>query len=72
MKLGVNTAILHDKPLREALEVIASLGLTRSRDQCRRVLADTALAGHRTAVRGCQPAAVPVDSSTAAGFPSLA
>ena len=28
MKLGVYTAILHDKPLREALEVIASLGLT--------------------------------------------
>src|SRR6476660_8224323 len=28
MKLGVYTAILHDKPLNEALEVIASLGLT--------------------------------------------
>src|SRR5258707_13592911 len=28
MKLGVYTAILHDKPPREALEVIASLGLT--------------------------------------------
>src|ERR1700712_4419582 len=28
MKLGVYTAILHDKPLREALEVIASIGLT--------------------------------------------
>ena len=28
MKLGVYTAILHDKPLKEALEVIASLGLT--------------------------------------------
>ena len=28
MKLGVYTAILHDKPLREALEAIASLGLT--------------------------------------------
>ena len=28
MKLGVYTAILHDRPLREALEVIASLGLT--------------------------------------------
>ena len=28
MKLGVYTAILHDKPLREALEIIASLGLT--------------------------------------------
>ncbi len=28
MKLGVYTAILHDKPLREALEVIASLGLS--------------------------------------------
>src|SRR3981189_3535930 len=27
MKLGVYTAILHDKPLREALEIIASLGL---------------------------------------------
>jgi len=28
MKLGVYTAILHDKPLNEALDVIASLGLT--------------------------------------------
>ena len=28
MKLGVYTAILHDRPLRETLEVIASLGLT--------------------------------------------
>ena len=28
MKLGVYTAILHDRPLREALEVIASMGLT--------------------------------------------
>lgn len=28
MKLGVYTAVLHDRPLREALEVIASLGLT--------------------------------------------
>ena len=28
MKLGVYTAILHDKPLKEALEIIASLGLT--------------------------------------------
>jgi sugar phosphate isomerase/epimerase len=28
MKLGVYTAILHDRPLREALEVIGSLGLT--------------------------------------------
>jgi sugar phosphate isomerase/epimerase len=28
MKLGVYTAILHDKPLREALEIIVSLGLT--------------------------------------------
>ena len=28
MKLGLYTAILHDRPLREALEVIASLGLT--------------------------------------------
>ena len=28
MKLGVYTAILHDRPLREALEVIASLGLS--------------------------------------------
>ena len=28
MKLGVYTAILHDRPLPEALEVIASLGLT--------------------------------------------
>ena len=27
MKLGVYTAILHDKPLKEALEIIASLGL---------------------------------------------
>ena len=33
MKLGVYTAILHDKPLNEALEVIASLGLVRRRDQ---------------------------------------
>ena len=31
MKLGVYTAILHDRPLREALEVIASLGLTGAR-----------------------------------------
>ncbi|MFF5010943.1 sugar phosphate isomerase/epimerase family protein [Streptomyces phaeochromogenes] len=28
MKLGIYTAILHDRPLREALEVIKSLGLT--------------------------------------------
>ncbi|MGD6741730.1 sugar phosphate isomerase/epimerase family protein [Streptomyces sp. BH106] len=28
MRLGVYTAILHDRPLREALETIASLGLT--------------------------------------------
>ncbi|WP_326731531.1 sugar phosphate isomerase/epimerase [Streptomyces phaeochromogenes] len=28
MKLGIYTAILHDRPLREALDVIASLGLT--------------------------------------------
>ncbi|MEU7304904.1 sugar phosphate isomerase/epimerase [Streptomyces sp. NPDC007189] len=28
MKLGIYTAILHDRPLREALEIITSLGLT--------------------------------------------
>ncbi len=28
MKLGVYNAILHDRPLPEALEVIANLGLT--------------------------------------------
>jgi sugar phosphate isomerase/epimerase len=28
MKLGVYTAILHDRPLPEALDVVASLGLT--------------------------------------------
>ncbi|HWM35523.1 MAG TPA: sugar phosphate isomerase/epimerase [Streptomyces sp.] len=28
MKLGIYTAVLHDRPLRESLEVIASLGLT--------------------------------------------
>ena len=29
MKLGVYTAILHDKQLKEALEIIASLGLKK-------------------------------------------
>ena len=28
MKLGIYTAVLHDRPLRESLDVIASLGLT--------------------------------------------
>jgi hypothetical protein len=28
MKLGVYTAVLHDRPLRKALEVIGSSGLT--------------------------------------------
>ena len=37
MKLGVYNAVLHDRPLPEALQVIAGLGLDRYRDQHRRL-----------------------------------
>ena len=51
MKLGVYTAILHDKPLREALEVIASLGLTGAEINAGGFLPTPHLPVRRTAVR---------------------
>ena len=68
MKLGVYTAILHDKPLREALEVIASLGLDRSRDQRGWLPANAAPAGRPTLLAGdVAPQRVPVDLRRHAG-----
>ena len=67
MKLGVYTAILHDKPLREALEVIASLGLTGAEINAGGFLptphlpVDELLSGEVT------PQRVPVRPSTAPG-----
>ena len=42
MKLGVYTAVLHDRPLREALMMISVVGLGRRRDQRRWLPADAA------------------------------
>ena len=51
MKLGVYTAILHDRPLREALEVDRLARPDRRRDQRGRIPAHPTPAGRRPAVR---------------------
>ena len=56
MKLGVYTAILHDRTLREALEVIASLGLTGA-GRPSAASSSAAAGGRRAGLRGVHCAA---------------
>ena len=61
MKLGAYTACLHDKPLPEALEILARARPDQRRDQLRRVPAAGAPPGRAT----CWPATAPGRSTSA-------